>query len=349
MENGGAHLFLRLATVFLIFHLLNSIRKHITLSRRVLIYWYLLGISQACFLLFPFIKELPISFLLIVPFKFMMLGFSFFLWTVSKAFTDESFRFKYYHYIIFIIIQIIGLSATRINGKVLFLNGTVVPEQTGVFIALTSIFFQISLSGLALYNIYYSYRSEQDQSLLFLKRFFLVSASVSEITMLLIFFAHREEGSEIRRWVVTLVHFLFLAVSFLLLRFDPKNQNSEKQIQDTEKIKETFMNFLLNQKEILFQECNLSDLSIKAGLPEYRLRKLINTELGFSNFNQFINHHRISEACRMLESEEYTEVPISRIALNVGFNSITTFNRVFKEMKNTSPSQYRLNCTSTGR
>jgi hypothetical protein len=32
------------------------------------------------------------------------------------------------------------------------------------------------------------------------------------------------------------------------------------------------------------------------GLPEYRLRRLINQGLGHGNFNAFVNHYRIEDA-----------------------------------------------------
>ena len=36
-----------------------------------------------------------------------------------------------------------------------------------------------------------------------------------------------------------------------------------------------------------------------------------------------------------------TRTPVTQVALQCGFNSIATFNRVFREVKGCTPTQYR--------
>jgi len=74
-------------------------------------------------------------------------------------------------------------------------------------------------------------------------------------------------------------------------------------------------------------------------LPEYKTRQLINQELGFRNFPDFVNHYRIAEACRRLKANP--DEAITSIALDIGFRSVSSFNRVFKEHLEMTPSQYR--------
>ncbi|WP_347329958.1 AraC family transcriptional regulator [Marinimicrobium locisalis] len=75
--------------------------------------------------------------------------------------------------------------------------------------------------------------------------------------------------------------------------------------------------------------------------PEYRLRRLINTQLGFNNFSQFLNHHRLKEArCRLLEQPK---LPILTLALDLGYGSIGPFNRAFKATFGCTPTEYRRN------
>jgi AraC-like DNA-binding protein len=52
----------------------------------------------------------------------------------------------------------------------------------------------------------------------------------------------------------------------------------------------------------------------------------------------FINQVRINEACKKLVDKNYES--ISSIAYNSGFNSITNFNRVFKNIVKKSPKEY---------
>jgi AraC-like DNA-binding protein len=82
----------------------------------------------------------------------------------------------------------------------------------------------------------------------------------------------------------------------------------------------------------------IGDLAHELGMPEYRLRRLINKSMGFSNFNQFMNSYRIREAAERLDG---SDLPILTIALDVGFKSISAFNKSFREQFHQTPSGYR--------
>ena len=86
---------------------------------------------------------------------------------------------------------------------------------------------------------------------------------------------------------------------------------------------------------------SVGSLADELGLPEYRLRKLIHEELGFRNFNAFLHHYRLREACGMLSDPGQVRTPILTIALTVGYQSISTFNRAFGEILGETPSTFR--------
>ena len=71
-------------------------------------------------------------------------------------------------------------------------------------------------------------------------------------------------------------------------------------------------------------------LSAELGVPEYRLRQLINEGLGHRNFNAFLNRYRIEEAKAALADPGQKDVPVLTIAMDTGFQSIGPFNRAFK-------------------
>lgn len=75
-------------------------------------------------------------------------------------------------------------------------------------------------------------------------------------------------------------------------------------------------------------------------LPEYKTRAMINQTLGYRNFNDYINQLRIYEAAERLKNEPDT--PILNISLDVGYRTLSSFNRAFKEIQNTTPTDYRL-------
>jgi len=82
-------------------------------------------------------------------------------------------------------------------------------------------------------------------------------------------------------------------------------------------------------------------LSKRAGVPEYRLRRLIHEHLGFANFNAFLHAWRIREACEQLRKPDQNRTPILTVALSVGYQSVNTFNRGFRELTGRTPSDWR--------
>ncbi|WGK66223.1 helix-turn-helix domain-containing protein [Croceiramulus getboli] len=54
---------------------------------------------------------------------------------------------------------------------------------------------------------------------------------------------------------------------------------------------------------------------------------------------EFLNEIRVNSACRLLQSKP--QLPMTELALQCGFQSISQFNRVFKKQMGTSPRQYR--------
>jgi AraC-like DNA-binding protein len=82
-------------------------------------------------------------------------------------------------------------------------------------------------------------------------------------------------------------------------------------------------------------------LAVRLGMPEYRLRTLINDGLGHKNFNAFLNRYRLDEAKAALADIGQAEVPVLTIALDAGFQSLAPFNRAFKADTGLTPTEFR--------
>lgn len=89
------------------------------------------------------------------------------------------------------------------------------------------------------------------------------------------------------------------------------------------------------------ERLTIGSLAAELGVPEYRLRQLINEGLGYRNFNAFLNHYRIGEAKAALVDPEQVEVPVLTIAMDTGFQSIGPFNRAFKAATDLTPTEFR--------
>ncbi|TFI57415.1 AraC family transcriptional regulator [Sphingomonas parva] len=75
--------------------------------------------------------------------------------------------------------------------------------------------------------------------------------------------------------------------------------------------------------------------------PEKAVRRLVNHALGFDHFRAFLNHHRVVEAKRRLGDPARASDKVIAIALDSGFASLPSFNRVFRELEGCTPSAYR--------
>ena len=86
---------------------------------------------------------------------------------------------------------------------------------------------------------------------------------------------------------------------------------------------------------------NIVKLASTLGVTQHRLRSLINQALGYKNFSEFVNAYRIEEVKSVLTDRKKEHIPILTIALDSGFNSLSSFNRIFKSSENITPTEYR--------
>jgi AraC-like DNA-binding protein len=102
------------------------------------------------------------------------------------------------------------------------------------------------------------------------------------------------------------------------------------------------------KEQLLYREAGLtiSMLAKSLNIPEYRLRAFIHKQLGFRNFNAMLHQYRIEDSGNVLSDNENQNISILTIALSVGYQSITPFNKAFREIKGVTPSEYRKRMTA---
>lgn len=102
-----------------------------------------------------------------------------------------------------------------------------------------------------------------------------------------------------------------------------------------------------NLKKVIEQEqvyksegLTITQLAEELNEKEYLVRRAINNELGYTNFNSFLNFYRIKSACTLISEIKTTKKTFQEIAYEMGFQSIATFNRAFKKETGKTPSEY---------
>jgi AraC-like DNA-binding protein len=114
----------------------------------------------------------------------------------------------------------------------------------------------------------------------------------------------------------------------------------ESEAQE-QKLVDALMRLMADERIYRHENVTIGTLATRLGIPEYRLRRLINQRLGYRNFNVFLNNHRIEEAKAALADPTQAEVPVITIAMDAGFQSLGPFNRAFKATTGVTPSEYR--------
>jgi AraC-like DNA-binding protein len=96
---------------------------------------------------------------------------------------------------------------------------------------------------------------------------------------------------------------------------------------------------VIQEKPYLNPGLSLADLAELAQVPAHHLSKLINE--GFQkNFFDFINAYRVEAFKARIEQGDHLQHTILSLALDVGFNSKTAFNRAFKKHTGITPREY---------
>ena len=85
-------------------------------------------------------------------------------------------------------------------------------------------------------------------------------------------------------------------------------------------------------------ELTLTELAQRLRTNTSLLSHVINTGCG-QNFNDFVNSYRVAEAERKLQDPRFAHYSLVGIALEAGFNSKSTFNRVFKKLTGRTPGE----------
>lgn len=138
---------------------------------------------------------------------------------------------------------------------------------------------------------------------------------------------------------------LVLGVAFYSLRIAPEVLRAPRAALDGPALDPALaerLQRLLEVDEVFRQEgLTIGDLAERLGAQEYKVRQLINAQLGFRNFNVFLNRVRIAAAEKVLADPNRAHLGVAEIAYQVGYRSLGTFNRAFKDVTGRTPSEAR--------
>lgn len=112
-----------------------------------------------------------------------------------------------------------------------------------------------------------------------------------------------------------------------------ETRDLEEKLLGIEKINKSFKYI----EEHYHENIHLNDIAKAVGFNKCYFSRLFK-EITEKGFRQYLNEYRIQKAESLLV---HANCLISEAAYAVGFNSLTTFNRAFKEIKGCTPQEYQ--------
>ena len=150
-------------------------------------------------------------------------------------------------------------------------------------------------------------------------------------------------------YFLVMAAFLFYGMTFYLIN-NPKellpirkrqkykgSKLSNTQVEDYK----TALNHAMNNKKV-YRDPKLSihKLSEELAIPRQYISEVLNIHMGKS-FQDFVNEYRVEAFIKKLEKDQNDHFTLFGLANEVGFNSKSTFNAIFKKYKGLTPSQFK--------
>lgn len=303
-------------------------------------------ISLIAYLLFPIAAraDLPLGVRMIF---FMIMSInSFAFWMVALALFRDDFRTRWYHWLVMVLRMAVGLPAAWL------VPGHGLSPLTEFLISLPIVVFAVVLVGLGVREAAREFNDDLIETRRRIRVWYLISAGGAIVFVALfrlgITGGHLLEIHNLATASITLV--LIYAFFLTGVRLHPDliaqpdhNVNSQTAAPE---IDQGLLQNLIRacEEERVYREEGLTirALARRLNTHEYRLRQLINAGLGYRNFNAFLNRYRVQEACeRLLQNSEEERLPIIRISEELGYRSLASFNKAFRELTGQTPSEYR--------
>ena len=124
------------------------------------------------------------------------------------------------------------------------------------------------------------------------------------------------------------------------VNFEIKEKKSNAVVEELDvNLLEKIKARMTKEKDYLNPTLSLKEFSQNLNTPSRTISKHINQGLGIS-FVDFVNQYRVEELKAKIDSGQLEQFTLLSLALESGFNSKSSFNRIFKKLTKMSPSEY---------
>jgi AraC-like DNA-binding protein len=349
-------------TVILLFFKKGNVKANVALT---LLVFSITGIIFQNFIVFSDLyKDAPHLTLVFYPMN-KLIGPSFYFFVIFLINPNRSFKYyDLFHLVPFLYklyehLPFYALSSAEKIGFIdyFFFTSRVIPLEalTSVLIAKghTLVYLVVSIAFLRRYEV--NFMDHSSNTLIgfigWLKRFTSVFAFFVVLAMagstILFLKGLNIYSLEAYIHIVNTVFIHFIAIAaiqqpeklFFVFADVGMKSNGEKQKTLQNIPIEHLLQLMENGKPYLNPDLKIHNIATALEQPPYSVSQQINQQLGL-NFYDFVNKYRVEEFKKRVDSEQYNNLTLLGIALDVGFNSKASFNRVFKKHTGMTPSEY---------
>lgn len=118
-----------------------------------------------------------------------------------------------------------------------------------------------------------------------------------------------------------------------------KYEKTKLKDEDAEEIRLKLDKYMEMEKPYLNKNLTIGELAEAIEVPTYQLSQLINGHMLVSFF-ELVNSYRVKEVKVRFFDPKYSNLTLLGIAMECGFNSKASFNRIFKQLTNQTPTEY---------
>ena len=280
----------------------------------------------------------------------LLLPYSF--WLLAKVHFDDEFRFCDRHLALLLIYVAIGYGCWRgLTGR---WPAALLPGAPDQLWHLVPRVLGLALLAHALITIYVDTRSDLVVSRLKLRYGVLWLSGTYILVELLaeafVLGSPAEAAAGMVNAAATFVIVFGLTAASVRIRPDilrPPRLESDAPVLDRHLADR--LRVLVDDEQVFRQEgLTIGALAERLDAHEHKVRHLINDQLGFRNFNAFLNHYRIRDAQRALADPSRRHLNVAEVAYEVGYRSLGPFNKAFKDATGLTPTEFRASRTAPG-
>ena len=297
-------------------------------------------------LAFPLLLRAQVPWFLSHPALLLGCGAPFAFWLLAEVHFDDEFRWKLAHLLLLVVLVGLGYASWLLTAGLVPDLGSFAARHQGLWTTLPRI-LSLVLVIHALLRVYVGARSDLVVARLRARYVVLVLAGTYILVELLgEALLSGSSGEALAERLHSLAVLLLVSVvAFRSLRVATDVLRPQRPVIDAPVLDPALgerLKRLLEVEEAFREEgLTIRALAERLGVQEYKLRQLINAQLGFKNFNAFLHSFRIQAAQRALADPAKGHLGVAEVAYQVGYRSLATFNKGFKEMTGQTPTEYR--------